>query len=78
MKTARILKKAHLLIQAKEEKTISHSQMGKRLGVSGRTYTEYLRGTNSPKAMKALLNLLALLDERDIVTVVKMWKGVKS
>lgn len=78
MKIAQILNKAHFLIQAKEVNKITQLEMGERLGISGRTYTEYLRGTNSPKAMKALLNLLAQLDDRDLVTIVKLWAGEKS
>jgi len=34
---------------------------------------EYQRGTNAPLAMKALLNLLVLLDDQEIVRVVREW-----
>ncbi len=47
--------------------------MAARVGVGYRTYLEYQRGTNAPLAMKALLNLLALLDDQEIVRVVREW-----
>jgi len=53
---------------------ISISDMSDRLGISYRTYTEYLRGKNEPKAMKAVLNLLSQLEDNEIIAVVKTWK----
>ena len=48
--------------------------MAGRVGVGYRTYMEYQRGTNAPLAMKAMLNLLALLEDQEIVRVVREWK----
>lgn len=70
-----LINKIHKLIEAKEIKTISQSNMAKRIGVQPRTYTEYSRGTNQPLAMKALLNMLNELDEEEIVKVVRLWKN---
>ena len=51
-----------------------HSELAGRVGVGYRTYMEYQRGTNAPLAMKAMLNLLALLEDQEIVRVVREWK----
>lgn len=66
---------AHFLVEAKEKKRVTQDEMAGRIGVGHRTYTEYQRGTNAPLAMKALLNLLALLDDQEIVRLVREWKG---
>lgn len=63
----------HKLIEAKETKDISQSNMAKVIGVRPRTYTEYVRGTNKPLAMKALLTMLNKLDDEDIVKIVRLW-----
>lgn len=69
-----LINKIHKLIEAKEIKTISQSDMAKRIGVSSRTYTEYSRGTNQPLGMKALLSMLAQLNDDDIVKIIKFWR----
>jgi transcriptional regulator with XRE-family HTH domain len=69
-----IIAKTHNMVAAKEnKKRITQAEMAERIGVGHRTYLEYLRGTNAPLAMKALLNLLNLLDDDDIVKVVRAW-----
>jgi len=78
MKLKNIINRTHSLIEAKEMKKISQSSMAKKIGVSSRTYTEYTRGTNEPLAMKALLSMLNLLDDDEIVKVVRMWKDTKK
>jgi len=65
---------AHALIEAREKKRITQEEMAGRVGVGYRTYMEYQRGTNAPLAMKAMLNLLALLEDQEIVRVVREWK----
>ncbi len=78
MELKNIINRTHSLIEAKKIKKISQSAMAKNIGVSSRTYTEYTRGTNEPLAMKALLNMLNLLDDDEIVKVVRMWKDTKK
>ncbi len=46
MKLSQILKKIHALIESKEMQNISQQEMANRLGVSLRTYTEWLRDVN--------------------------------
>lgn len=73
MEIKELIRCAHSLIEAKEKKRITQEDMAGRVGVGYRTYLEYERGTNAPLAMKALLNLLTLLDDQEIVRVVREW-----
>lgn len=73
MELKEFIRGAHALIEAKEKKRITQEDMAGRIGVGHRTYMEYQRGTNAPLAMKALLNLLSLLDDQEIVRVVREW-----
>ncbi|TAL90076.1 MAG: XRE family transcriptional regulator [Candidimonas sp.] len=75
MELKELLSTAHHLIEAKEKKRITLAQMAQRIGVGHRTYIEYQRGTNAPLAMKALLNLLNMLDDQEIVKVVHEWRN---
>jgi len=68
-----LIRGAHHLIEAKEKRRITQEDIASRIGVGHRTYLEYQRGTNAPLAMKALLNLLSMLDDGEIVKVVREW-----
>ena len=74
MELKEFIRGAHSLIEAREKKRITQEDMSGRVGVGYRTYMEYQRGTNAPLAMKAMLNLLALLEDQEIVRVVREWK----
>lgn len=69
-----LLLKLHKTIESKEVDDISQAKMAQKIGVSNSTYKEYRRGVNQPLAMKALLEMLNLVDDEDIVKVVRMWK----
>lgn len=69
-----ILGKIHRTLEAEQNRTIHQPVIAKEVGVSGRTYGDYLRGTLEPKAMKALLNLLAKLENEDIVKIIRLWE----
>ena len=73
MELKEFIRGAHSLVEAKEKKRVTQDEMAGRIGVGHRTYMEYQRGTNAPLAMKALLNLLAMLDDQEIVRVVREW-----
>jgi len=73
-----LIRGAHFLVEAREKRRITQEEMAGRIGVGYRTYMEYQRGTNAPLAMKALLNLLAILDDQEIVRVVREWKVKKE
>jgi transcriptional regulator with XRE-family HTH domain len=77
MELKELIRGAHCLIEAKEKKRITQEDMATRIGVGYRTYLEYQRGTNAPLAMKALLNLLVLLDDQEIIKVVREWDASK-
>lgn len=72
-----LISSAHHLVEARDKKRITQADMAQRIGVGYRTYLEYQRGTNAPLAMKALLNLLNLLDDTEIVRVVREWEESK-
>ena len=74
MKLSEIIHKIHKLIEAKEIKNITKREMASRLGISERTYIEWLRETNEPIAMKAMLDMLSQLKDDDIIQVVREWK----
>lgn len=79
MKLSQIIHKIHKLIEVKELKNITKREMANRLGISERTYIEWLRETNEPIAMKAVLNMLSQLKDDDIIQIVREWKqGIKS
>ncbi len=73
-----LIRGAHSLVEAKEKRRVTQEDMAGRIGVSHRTFMEYERGTNAPLAMKALLNLLVMLNDQEVVRVVREWgeKGV--
>ncbi len=74
MKLSQILKKIHALIESKEMQNISQQEMANRLGVSLRTYTEWLRDVNQPLAMRAILDMFSQLNDDDIVKIVRAWQ----
>ena len=74
MKLAHVLYKIHKLIEAKEIKNITKREMASRLGVSERTYIEWLRETNEPIAMKAVLDMLSQLKVDDILQIIREWE----
>lgn len=73
MELKELIRGAHSLIEAREKKRVTQEDMAGRVGVGYRTYMEWERGTNAPLAMKALLNLLSLLNDQEIVRVVREW-----
>ncbi|WP_000777861.1 helix-turn-helix domain-containing protein [Helicobacter pylori] len=75
MKLSQILKKIHALIESKEIQNISQQEMANRLGVSLRTYTEWLRDVNQPLAMRAILDMFSQLNDDDIVKIVRAWQA---
>jgi len=75
VKLAQIIYKIHKLIEARELKNITKKEMANRLNISGRTYIEWLRETNEPIAMKAVLNMLSQLKDDDILQIVREWEN---
>ncbi|MBA4026996.1 MAG: transcriptional regulator [Cyanobacteria bacterium DS3.002] len=78
MELKELIRGARALVEAKEKRSITQTEMAGRIGIGYRTYLEYERGTNAPLAMKALLNLLTLLDDQEVVRVVREWTQHKE
>ncbi len=57
---------------------ITQQDMAERLGISKRTYVEYLRGTNKPLGMTVVLDLLCELKEEEQVRVLKTWRELRE
>lgn len=73
MTLSQMLYKIHKLIEAKELKVITQKEMATRLGVSKRAYMEWLRQTNEPMGMKAMLDMLNMLNDDDLIRAVRTW-----
>lgn len=66
---------AHRLVEANEGgHRISIEEMSRRLLISHRTLTEYERGINQPLGMRALLLLLAQLEDEQIVQMIRQFE----
>jgi DNA-binding transcriptional regulator YiaG len=69
------MREVHKLIEVNERRAeITRPEMAERIGVSKRTYTEYLLGNVHPLAMEAILRLLMQLPDEDIVRMVRKWE----
>ena len=77
-RTNHLLRELHHRIEAKESTRISQAAMAERLGISARTYLEYLRGKNSPVGMRAVLDLLAMLEDQEIAQVIQHWRAARQ
>lgn len=73
-----LLRELHHRIEAKERARVSQATMAGRLGISARTYLEYLRGTNSPLGMRVVLDLLCMLDDQSVVQVIQHWRDAQQ
>lgn len=78
MKLSQIIYKIHKQIESKELQSIPQKEMAKRLDISLSTYTEWLRDTNQPIAMRAILDMLTMLNDEDIIGVIRAWKYSKK
>jgi putative transcriptional regulator len=78
MPNRHILKQIHHLLEANSRMRITQQDMAERLGISKRTYVEYLRGTNKPLGMTVVLDLLCELKEEEQVRVLKTWRELRE
>jgi hypothetical protein len=67
------INQAHLLFMARYGRK-TQAKVAMAIGIKPRTYVEYLRGVNQPKGMIALLNMLCMLPERDVIELLSKWK----
>lgn len=68
-----LVREVHHRVEAAERARISQSEMAARLGVSARSYVDYLHG-RSPAGMRIAFDLLAMLDEIELVAIVQRWR----
>jgi transcriptional regulator with XRE-family HTH domain len=78
MRLSELITEAQLKFWATKGQKLTQAKMAEIIGVKSRTYVEYLRGTNEPMAMKALLNLLTLLPDEEITKLLKAWREAKE
>ena len=64
----------HGSIVSKEGKKITQEEMAARIHCSAGTYQKYIQGTLNPKAVNNIMCLLSMMDDADIVKIVKKWK----
>jgi transcriptional regulator with XRE-family HTH domain len=75
MELQHLLAKAHLCVELNSGERISQKEMANKLGISLRTYSEYLNGGSSPIGVEALLDLLILLKDEQIIDLMNAWKN---
>ena len=73
-----LLRELHHRVEARERSRISQAAMAGRLGISARTYLEYLRGTNSPVGMRVVLDLLCMLDDQAVLQLIQHWRDAQQ
>ena len=79
MKLSDVYIDIHHKIELKERRArISQREMANRIGCSLDAYGGHLRGLNEPASVKHFLSLLNMLDDEDIVEVVKQYKAEKD
>ena len=62
----------HNAIEAQHNgKKISQKEMASTLGISMRTYQDWRLGNAKPQAAKAVLNMLGMLEDDEIIRVVR-------
>lgn len=78
MELHQIYNEIHQRIELKKKRRISHKEMAKDIGCSLDTYGGHLRGTNEPKSVKQFLFLLNMLDDDEVMKVVRSAKSDKG
>jgi DNA-binding transcriptional regulator YiaG len=62
----------HNAVEAQHNgKKISQKEMAASLGISMRTYQDWRLGNAKPQAARAVIEMLGLLDDEDVVRVVR-------
>lgn len=79
MQTSDIFNLIHSSVETSQfGKRISHKEMAEKLGISMRTYQEWRLGNSSPIAVKAVFNMLSLLEDEDILNIIKKIKKAQK
>ncbi|WP_139794337.1 helix-turn-helix domain-containing protein [Chromobacterium violaceum] len=68
------LRRAHHMLSRRHPNKLTQRHMASLINISPRTYVEYVRGIHRPKGMKALLDLLCLMDQEDRESLLQAWR----
>lgn len=69
----------HNAVEAQRNgKKISQKEMAQELGISMRTYQDWRLGNAKPQAAKAVLEMLGMLDDDEIIRVVRKINKLQS
>lgn len=72
MELADLFNILHNAVEAqKNGRKISQRDMAKTLGVSMRTYQDWRLGNSKPQAARAVVEMLSMLEDEDIVRVIR-------
>jgi len=72
MEVADLFNILHNAIEAEHNgKKISQNEMAKSLGIPMRTYQDWKLGITKPKAAKSVIKMLGLLEDDEIIRVVR-------
>lgn len=72
METSDLFNLLHNAVEAQNNgKKISQKELATKLGISMRTYQDWRLGNASPQAAKAVIQMLGMLDDEDIIRVVR-------
>lgn len=62
----------HNAVEAQHNgKKISQKEMAQKLGISMRSYQDWRLGNAKPQAAKAILDMLGMLDDEELIRVVR-------
>lgn len=61
-------------LQRAQNRRVTYAYLAEQIGVSHRTLAEWMRGACEPAAMEAILALLSMLPNEDIVRVIDVWR----
>lgn len=62
-------------LQRIQNRRLTHSDMATMVGVSKRTFSEWMRdGGATPVAMEAILLMLSMLPNEDVLKIVDNWR----
>ena len=68
------LRLAHRMLSRRHPKKLTQRHMATLINISPRTYVEYVRGIHRPIGMRAMLDLLCLLDKEDRESLLQAWQ----
>ena len=79
METNDLFNLLHNAVEAQRNgKKISQKEMADQLGLSMRTYQDWRLGNTKPQAAKAILEMLGMLEDDEIIRVVRKINKLKG